>query len=430
MLSSFSYYYQDGAAEDKVGSILRSVYQWESNTYTATYRYDNVNRLIYEGRNPSTYAYSYDYDAMGNRLHLANTGGNNTTYTYDLDSNSQLDTELSGDTVNTYLYDNRGNTTKKEVNNGQCTTTTYTYDDANKLTKAQYPGGTSSVFSYDGEGRLAKRVRPDGEITYYLYQGGSLVTELDADGNADWVYTNGPNGLLYIRAFGISYYVGCDQLGSVWDVVELDDEWGVNRVGGYSYTAFGNVTASGAVTGWPFEYAGRWGYHKDYDSDLTLLGARWYAASTGRFMTVDPIKDGENWYTYAGNRPTTYVDPAGTNPILCVILIVVIIIAGAVVLWRYVKCNGGGKCPPGSLPGPIRNYPARQARNSCSMYESGCEQHCNAEWTFHATDDNAAEKLRQCQSYCMREGARCRSTGTFSPIPAGYLPPGSETYPR
>jgi hypothetical protein len=42
-----------------------------------------------------------------------------------------------------------------------------------------------------------------------------------------------------------------------------------------------------------------------------LLGHRYYDASTGRFLTRDPIKDGRNWYVYCENKPTCWVDPTG-----------------------------------------------------------------------------------------------------------------------
>jgi hypothetical protein len=33
----------------------------------------------------------------------------------------------------------------------------------------------------------------------------------------------------------------------------------------------------------------------------------------GRFTTVDPIKDGNNWYAYVGNNPVNFVDPLGLD---------------------------------------------------------------------------------------------------------------------
>jgi hypothetical protein len=42
-----------------------------------------------------------------------------------------------------------------------------------------------------------------------------------------------------------------------------------------------------------------------------LLGHRYYDSETGRFISVDPIGDGDNWYVYCDNNPLGWVDPSG-----------------------------------------------------------------------------------------------------------------------
>ena len=42
-------------------------------------------------------------------------------------------------------------------------------------------------------------------------------------------------------------------------------------------------------------------------------GYRDYDPMTGRFATVDPIRDGRHWYVYVGNDPVNYVDPLGLD---------------------------------------------------------------------------------------------------------------------
>ncbi len=41
------------------------------------------------------------------------------------------------------------------------------------------------------------------------------------------------------------------------------------------------------------------------------FNARWYDASTGRFISEDPARDGQNWYVYVSNNPLKYIDPTG-----------------------------------------------------------------------------------------------------------------------
>ncbi|MEM9185210.1 MAG: RHS repeat-associated core domain-containing protein [Planctomycetota bacterium] len=40
-----------------------------------------------------------------------------------------------------------------------------------------------------------------------------------------------------------------------------------------------------------------------------------YDPTIGRWLSEDPIKDGENWHAYVGNKPTTYVDQDGLNEV-------------------------------------------------------------------------------------------------------------------
>ena len=44
---------------------------------------------------------------------------------------------------------------------------------------------------------------------------------------------------------------------------------------------------------------------------LYYFNARYYDQTIGRFINVDPIQDGLNWYVYANNNPLNRVDPTG-----------------------------------------------------------------------------------------------------------------------
>lgn len=44
---------------------------------------------------------------------------------------------------------------------------------------------------------------------------------------------------------------------------------------------------------------------------MTYLRARYYDSGIRRFISEDPIRDGLNWYSYAGNNPVMFVDPSG-----------------------------------------------------------------------------------------------------------------------
>src|SRR6185369_5802424 len=61
------------------------------------------------------------------------------------------------------------------------------------------------------------------------------------------------------------------------------------------------------------------GYERDIESGLDYAKARYYANVQGRFTGVDPISgrpaSPQTWnrYTYSGNNPLKFVDPAGLN---------------------------------------------------------------------------------------------------------------------
>jgi len=57
-------------------------------------------------------------------------------------------------------------------------------------------------------------------------------------------------------------------------------------------------------------------YTYDKVLDLYFAQARFYDQNDRRFISVDPIKDGVNWYAYCGNSPVVFVDPSGLEAAL------------------------------------------------------------------------------------------------------------------
>jgi uncharacterized protein RhaS with RHS repeats len=48
---------------------------------------------------------------------------------------------------------------------------------------------------------------------------------------------------------------------------------------------------------------------------LYNYGYRDYQPEAARFTTVDPVRDGANWFAYVNNNPVNYVDPLGLRPV-------------------------------------------------------------------------------------------------------------------
>jgi len=113
-------------------------------------------------------------------------------------------------------------------------------------------------------------------------------------------------------ALGSIVYVSKQQSGSGRAIVY--DAFGV-PIRGLSLSTEDATSSQGSDWWSPYSAAGtagstqssqRYGYNGkmlDTATGMYDYGFRHYAAQIGRFTTVDPIKDGLNWYAYVGNDP-------------------------------------------------------------------------------------------------------------------------------
>jgi RHS repeat-associated protein len=80
----------------------------------------------------------------------------------------------------------------------------------------------------------------------------------------------------------------------------------------YSYDSWGKVTKIQGSESSDFQYAG---YYLHSPSALGVTLTRLYDAGIGRWINRDRLgeRGGLNLYTYAGNKPTQFVDPTGED---------------------------------------------------------------------------------------------------------------------
>ncbi|WP_169310627.1 RHS repeat-associated core domain-containing protein [Treponema brennaborense] len=99
-------------------------------------------------------------------------------------------------------------------------------------------------------------------------------------------------------------YLGTDILGSVRTVTS---SYGTVESES-TYDVFGIPITGTYTTGVDFAYLG-----KPYDTATGLYnyGYRDYSPSAARFTTVDPIKDGANWFVYVNNDPGVILKSCG-----------------------------------------------------------------------------------------------------------------------
>ncbi len=311
---------QTKAADGSVTSQLDYTYNAGSQPVTETsldgtwtYTYDaagQITNAVFASTNASIASQNltYVYDAAGNRTETIFNGAV-TDYT-----TNGLNQYTSADGT-TYDYDADGNLVSK-TSGGQ--TTTYSYNSQNQLISETGPNGTTT-YQYDALGNQVSStvngVRSDYVIDPLAISTSatgplpSIAQVYNASGAAIATYDYG-DGLAAISNSQGTFFYNADAQGNV---VSLGGAGGVT-VQSYIYDPFGDVlVASGDIRN-PFQFSGKLGIATDFAGN-SFMGARFYDASLGRFISRDPtnINGGTNLYVYALNKPLTLIDPSGTD---------------------------------------------------------------------------------------------------------------------
>jgi RHS repeat-associated protein len=307
---------------------------------------------------------SYTYDGNGNRAGKSTPWG---TIAYTYDAENRL---VSRGTIR-YVYDADGNLVREQ---GPRKEASYQYNGRNRMEYAEVTDaaggeGVRSEYRYDGLGRRTLAREEGGETLRVLYDGGSFEAVREGpsyrdgqltgrsaaaqSGGAANTGTGQPNtatgeryrwlsegeagrtrsgepaaqsragryeGIkvtLYGKGEAVAVsrstgsgngpvYLGKDIVGSVRSTT--------NGTGGleerYEYDAFGTPYRGSFENGMNLGYTG-----KPYDAVTGLYdyGYRDYQPATARFTTVDPVRDGSNWFAYVNNDPVNWVDLWGLS---------------------------------------------------------------------------------------------------------------------
>ena len=321
---------------------------------TSTYGNTGARTEIQNAKSGTTLSdYAYTFDAAGNPLTVVQTGAVTSTTRYHYNNNGQLDdacyqattcseTSGSSDPYIHYTYDGNGNrltetrpsgTTTSSYNNldeltsaGSTTYTydangneasagsqTFTYNAANQLT-ATTTSGTTTAYTYDGDGnQLSTSTGSATTSELWDTNGGlpQLALERDASNTVLRSYIYG-NERVSMNSSGSAHYYLYDTQGSVANVTAAPGttDWT------YSYDPFGATRTQThndpTAPANPMQYSGEM---LDTTSGLYNLRARQYDATTGRFLSQDPLANADQTagtYIYANDNPNIYNDPAGT----------------------------------------------------------------------------------------------------------------------
>ncbi|GIG34834.1 RHS repeat-associated core domain-containing protein [Cellulomonas pakistanensis] len=268
---------------------------------------------------PAPYWIDYTLDAAGNRT-------------------SEVVHTAGGDTTRTYAYPAAGAarphavTAVTQAGAGGAATSSYAYDAAGNTTTRNVAGAAGQTLKWDAEGRLESITQGTTTVMQALYtadgdrlirrQGG--VTTVYLPGGQELSLTTATKvvkGTRYYSFDGQNIAMRTGMSGSTVSSLVADPHQTATisianttkAVTQRRTDPYGN--ARGTATGtWPGD---RGFLNKVQDSSgLTQVGARYYDAKIGRFISVDPVFDmasPQQWgaYSYADNNPVSFSDPTG-----------------------------------------------------------------------------------------------------------------------
>jgi RHS repeat-associated protein len=288
---------------------------------TIEYEYDEENRLIRRGdieyindmdgnvlsERGLRYEAWYEYNGQNRMTHSEVTSHAERThavsfYAYDALGRRTITESLTGQMLRT-VYDGMGFEVIREgetFRDGSLTTQFATSERVRAGTSMQSNQPTGERYRWISEDYNGGNTSADGysmESSRYGTRGVTLY------GNGEAVAVSYSSS-----ASSRSVYLGKDILGSVrtatTDGGAVEDR--------YEYDAFGQVYKGDLSGGMNLGYTG-----KPYDAGTGLYnyGYRDYRPQVARFTTVDPIRDGSNWYAYVNNDPVNWIDPWGLREV-------------------------------------------------------------------------------------------------------------------
>jgi RHS repeat-associated protein len=315
---------------------------------------NNVDKLIKVYYNAETRDEGYEYDALGNRtvekVTLKGKAQEVKNYGYYADGS-----RLRSNGKWAYVYDANGNVVKKgdmldiggvitkvkdattylntitdSVNNIQFSTADkgtywqYEYDLMNRMIKVSKNNEEIAAYTYSWKGYRVKKVKLNAtanelKTTYYIFSpNGKLLYQEEEKYGLETTNFYRQYDYLFNKLFAkdvgrvgtttadARFYYHTDHLGSV---TAITDEAG-NTAWGNEFTPFGSAADGGNKPDGGFKFAS---YTYDEDVQLNYALARWQDPETGRFTSLDPAKDGVNWYAYCRNNPINNMDPTGLD---------------------------------------------------------------------------------------------------------------------
>ena len=261
---------------DKDGNTLSE----KGLRYEARYKYNGQNRMVYS-----------EVTSHADRSHTI------SFYTYDAFGRRTTSGNITGQTLRT-IYDGKSFDIIREGESFHDSSLTTRHAPGTAIANATglmtENLETTERYRWVSDGSSTKlRTTQDGYTVQDSRHGGRGVTLY---GNGEPVAAN-----ISTNSGTRSMYLGKDLMGSVRSITlsagTLEDR--------YEYDAFGQPYKGDFSDGMNLGYTG-----KPFDTATGLYnyGFRDYRPQAGRFTTIDPIRDGNNWFIYVNNDPVNWID--------------------------------------------------------------------------------------------------------------------------
>lgn len=285
-LGTITYQYDD---MDRVVEMIEIV---DGVPFTLSYEYDDVGNLLHVDY-PDSGRVSYVYDDLDRLVDIVSGGTNLLHLAYNLDGSVATETYCGGSSVVSYSYNGRGwvsGISAEDRYGVDLLGLSYNYDAPGNVLRIRDnvgPAGTED-YQYDALGRLTKATGAWGSIQYGY----------DSVGNRLWKNENGNN---------VSYSYGAyNQLSS-------DGTWG------YEYDEDGNVAwkeTSSLKYNYLYDSLGRMSSVVKYQWQSgswvsAVMGEYGYDANGARAMAIDT--SGTSRFVYSGHDPVYEVSSDGTT---------------------------------------------------------------------------------------------------------------------
>ncbi|MEU6805182.1 RHS repeat-associated core domain-containing protein [Streptomyces neyagawaensis] len=268
--------------------------------YQLDYTYDGIGNLQKVTRTTATGSSVRDYVYPG-------YSADQSTYTAGAPRPHAVATVKTPTGTDSYTYDDAGRLKSRTVNGA---TTDLAWNALHQVTGTS--GATTTGYVYDATGTLLLRTSPNENVLYL--PGHEVHKASGATAKATRFYSEGTAVVASRTAVDtttskLSWVMSDDQSST-----QLTVDTATGTAQRRRYLPFGAQNGATALPAGTDR--GFLGKPEDDTTGLSVLGARMYDATLGRFLSPDPVStpyapQNLNAYSYSANNPIAYSDPTG-----------------------------------------------------------------------------------------------------------------------